>query len=136
MSKQDSHKKEPHEEILSFLTTEPLSKRFQSPFDLVNYAVRIAEQALQTRRPSMLHHPVPNLAQQVLLEIVNDQDLYIDVAMQKAKNEQIAREEAALRAQQEEAEQAALSEKQTAAKQRLEKRQHARAAKAALFVDV
>lgn len=129
-------KKEPHEEITSFLTTEPLKKRFQSPFDLVNYAVKLAGESLKTKRPSMLHQAVPNLAQQILLEIVNDQDLLIDAAILTAKREQLEREEAELRAQQEEAEQAALAEKSLAAKQRTEKRQNARAAKAPLLVDV
>lgn len=135
MTKKDPAKKNT-EEITSFLTTEPLSRRFSSPFDLVNYAVGIAEQALKTRRPSMLNHPVSNLSQQVLLEIVNDQDLLIDAAMQKARQEQQEREEVEKRMQQEEAEQAALAEKHHAAKQRLEKRQQARASKAVLFVDV
>lgn len=136
MTKKDPAQKNAQEEVTSFLTTEPLSRRFQSPFDLVNYAVEIAEQALHTKRPSMLHHTIPNLSQQVLLEIVNDQDLLIEAAMQKAREEQQQREEVEKRAQQEEAEQAAAAEKHHAAKQRLEKRQQARASKAALFVDV
>lgn len=129
-------KKDPRDELLSFLTTEPLSKRFQSPFDLVIYAVGLANQALETKRPSMLHHTVPNLSQQILLEILNDKDLLIDAAIQEATRQQAAREAATLLAQQEEAEQAALTEKNQAAKQRAEKRQNARAAKATVLLDV
>jgi hypothetical protein len=128
-------KKDSHEETLSFLTTEPLSKRFQSPFDLVIYAVGLAEQALETKRPSMLHAHIPNLSQQILLEILNEKDLLIDDAIKEAKREQAAREAAALLAQQEEAQQAALTEKNQTAKQRAEKRQSTRAAKTTALVD-
>lgn len=129
-------KKDPRDEVLSFLTTEPLSKRFSSPFDLVIYAVELATQSLETKRPSMLHHPVANLSQQILLEILNDKDLLIDAAIQEAKHAETAREAATLLAAQEEAEQAALSEKNQAAKQRAEKRQNARTIKATALLDV
>lgn len=62
-----------------FLTTEALSKRFISPFDLVNYAIRLAENAIKTGRAMRVTSDSQNLAQELLLEIVHNRDTFEEV---------------------------------------------------------
>lgn len=63
-------------EVREFLTTEQMSKRFKSPFDLVNYAIELARNAVATGRAARVTTDVQNLAQLILLEIVNYQDTF------------------------------------------------------------
>lgn len=62
-----------------FLTTEGLSKRFVSPFDLVNYAIRLADNAIKTGRAMRVTSDSQNLAQELLLEILNNKDTFEEV---------------------------------------------------------
>jgi hypothetical protein len=63
-------------EARDFLTTEQMSKRFKSPFDLVNYAIELAKNAVATGRAARVTTDVQNLAQTILLEILNYQDTF------------------------------------------------------------
>lgn len=62
-----------------FLTTEPISKRFRSPFDLVNYAIRLAANAISTGRPMRVRADTQNLSQHILLEILNNKDVFEEI---------------------------------------------------------
>lgn len=65
-------------QVREFLTTEQMAKRFKSPFDLVNYAIELAKNAIATGRAMQVTDDVQNLAQQILLEILNYQDTFDD----------------------------------------------------------
>lgn len=74
--------------IKDFLTTEQMSKRFKSPFDLVNYAIELAKKAVASGHSSKVTTDVQNLAQQILLEILNYQDTY-DEAYETEEEEEV-----------------------------------------------
>lgn len=63
-------------QVREFLTTEQMAKRFKSPFDLVNYAIELAKNAIATGRAMQITTDVQNLAQLILLEILNYQDTF------------------------------------------------------------
>lgn len=56
------------------LTTERLKKKFNSPFDLVNYSIKLAKDMIYTGRGCRVDTTVGNKAYQVLLEIAEDKD--------------------------------------------------------------
>jgi len=56
------------------LTTERLKKKFNSPFDLVNYSIKLAKDMIYTGRGCRVETTVGNKAYQVLLEIAEDKD--------------------------------------------------------------
>ena len=58
-------------------TNEMLKKRFDNNFELVNYAITLAENMLQTRREARLKLPIKNPAYVVLEEIAQGKD-YLD----------------------------------------------------------
>lgn len=61
------------------LTIEKLTKKFQSPFDLVNYAISLAENIVKTGRNSQVSTTVQNPAYWVLLEIYEGRDYFSDI---------------------------------------------------------
>lgn len=61
------------------LTNEKVCKKFKSQFDLVNYAIRLAENMIKTGRDSRVKIDSQNRALQVLSEIVNDKDQFDEI---------------------------------------------------------
>jgi hypothetical protein len=61
------------------LTNENLGKKFKSQFDLVNYAIRIAENMVRSGRDLSSKTDVQNPAMQVLNVIVKEEDFIEDV---------------------------------------------------------
>lgn len=61
------------------LTNEKVCKKFRSQFDLVNYAIRLAENMIKTGRDSRVKIDSQNRALQVLSEIVNDKDQFDEI---------------------------------------------------------
>lgn len=58
------------------LTNEKLSKKFNSSFELVNYAIKLAENIVKTGRNSAVRTTVQNPAYWALLEIVENKDTF------------------------------------------------------------
>lgn len=58
------------------LTNEKVCKKFKSQFDLVNYAIRLAENMIRTGRDSRVKIDTQNRALQIISEIVNDKDQF------------------------------------------------------------
>lgn len=71
------------------LTNERLSKKFNSSFELVNYAIKLAENIVKTGRNSAVKTYVQNPAYWALLEIVEDKDAFQDLVdeLQDVKSE-------------------------------------------------
>jgi hypothetical protein len=61
------------------LTTERLKKKFNSPFDLVNYSIKLAKDMIYTGRGCRVDTTVGNKAYQVLLEIAEDKDYLTEI---------------------------------------------------------
>jgi hypothetical protein len=59
------------------LTNEKLSRRFKSQFELVNYAIKLAENMIKTGRDPRIKTDIKNRAYQILQEITAGVD-YID----------------------------------------------------------
>lgn len=75
------------------LTSEPLQKRFKSQFDLVRYAIKLAEMRVKLGRDD--HHvgKVLNTAYEVLSDIADRKDPQVS---EEALDEMIAQEKAEL----------------------------------------
>lgn len=58
------------------LTNEKIRKKFASQFDLVNYAIRLAENMIQTGRDPRVKIDSHNRSMQVLSEIVSGKDTF------------------------------------------------------------
>lgn len=56
------------------LTNESIKKEFKSPFDLINYAIKLAKDMIRTDRACRVATPIQNRAYQVLLEIYEKKD--------------------------------------------------------------
>ena len=65
------------------LTNEKLRKKFKSQFDLVGYAIRLADNMIMTGRGPRVRTETQNPAMQVLAEIAADKDQF-DVILEKA----------------------------------------------------
>ena len=61
------------------LTNEKIRKKFASQFDLVNYAIRLAENMILTGRDPRVKTDSQNRSLQVLSEIVNDKDRFDEI---------------------------------------------------------
>lgn len=70
------------------LTTEPISKRFRSQFDLVNYAIQLAENVILTGRSNP---DLQNLSQQILLDILNNKDVFAPIPERKEETVAVER---------------------------------------------
>ncbi len=64
---------------LKFLTNERLSKRFDSPFTLVNYAIDLAKNYIDSGRPPRLNLSIDNPAYLILQEIQEGLDKFVTV---------------------------------------------------------
>lgn len=65
------------------LTNEKIRKKFASQFDLVNYAIRLAENMIQTGRDPRVKTDSQNRSLQVLCEIVNDKDRFDEIIIEE-----------------------------------------------------
>lgn len=63
----------------STLTNESLRGKFQSNFELVNYAIRLAENMVKTGRAPRIQTEVENPAVQILEEITAGKDRFDDI---------------------------------------------------------
>lgn len=61
------------------LTTEDLHKKFKNQFDLVNYAIRLAENMLKTGRDPRVKVEAQNRAIHVLEEIASGTDVFDEI---------------------------------------------------------
>ncbi|MEI8365665.1 MAG: hypothetical protein WCF65_04520 [Parachlamydiaceae bacterium] len=66
-------------DIKECLTNEKIRKKFVNQFDLVNYAIRLAENMIITGRDPRVKIDSQNRALQVLSEILNNKDKFDDV---------------------------------------------------------
>lgn len=65
------------------ITTEILSKKFINQFDLVNYAIRLADNMLKSGRPPRVAVDTDNPAVQVLGEIESGKDQIDEIIIPK-----------------------------------------------------
>lgn len=65
------------------LTHEKVGKKFNSSFELVNYAIKLAKNMIQTGRGCRVDTPIQNRAYQVLLEIAENKDQFLEVYSSK-----------------------------------------------------
>jgi hypothetical protein len=70
-----------------FKTNEKLAKKFKSQFDLVNYAIKLAENMIKSGRASRVRTPIQNRAFQILAEINIGLDRFDDI-VEKPRDEQ------------------------------------------------
>lgn len=61
------------------LTTEQIKTKFKSQFDLVNYAIRLAENMIKTGRDTRVRSGEQNRAMQILAEIAQGMDIFDDI---------------------------------------------------------
>lgn len=77
------------------LTNQQISKRFSNQFDLVNYAIILAENLIKTGRPPRVKIEGDNPVVQVLAEIEAGKDKLEDIVIE-LKKEEPSREETGL----------------------------------------
>lgn len=63
------------------LTTEDLKKKFTSQFELVNYAIRLAENMIKSGRGPRMKTDIQNRSLQILEEIATGRDEFDDIAV-------------------------------------------------------
>lgn len=61
------------------LTNEKIRKKFVSQFELVNYAIKLAENMIQSGRDPRVKIESQNRSLQVLSEILNDKDRFDEI---------------------------------------------------------
>jgi DNA-directed RNA polymerase subunit omega len=66
-------------DVKDFLTNEKVAKKFKNTFDLVNYAIRLAENMIKSGRDSRVRTDSQNRAMQILGEIINDKDEFDEI---------------------------------------------------------
>lgn len=66
------------------LTNENIKKKFKSQFELVNYAIRLAENMIRTGRDPRVKTDVQNRALQILVEINSGKDQFDEIPVQTA----------------------------------------------------
>lgn len=76
------------EQKKEMLTTEPISKRFKSQFELVTYSIKLAENMIRTGRGPRVKTDVQNVSHQILLEILNNLDSFEDTVVPKVEVKQ------------------------------------------------
>jgi DNA-directed RNA polymerase subunit omega len=62
------------------ITNEKLSKKFENNFDLVNYAISLAENMIKTGRETRVKSEVQNRAMLILEEINQGKDQFDDIS--------------------------------------------------------
>ncbi|MBS4168770.1 hypothetical protein [Parachlamydia sp. AcF125] len=63
----------------SSLTNEKISRKFGNQFDLVNYAIKLAENMIKTGRDARVRTESQNRALQVLAEIAENKDRFDEI---------------------------------------------------------
>ena len=71
-----------------YLTNEKIRKKFDSQFDLVNYAIKLAANMIHTGRDSRLKTDSQNRATIILSEIINGKDVFDDVIVRQKRDDQ------------------------------------------------
>lgn len=61
------------------LTNEKITKKFENQFDLVNYAIRLAENMIYTGRDARVRVDCQNRAMQILGEIALGKDVFDEI---------------------------------------------------------
>ena len=61
------------------LTNEKMTKKFKSSFDLVNYAIKLAENMIKTGRDTRVKSEVQNRAMLILQEIHEGKDQFDEI---------------------------------------------------------
>ena len=64
------------------LTNEKIRKKFNSQFELVNYAIRLAENMIKSGREPRVKIDSKNRALQILSEILNNKDRFDDIVIE------------------------------------------------------
>ena len=67
------------------LTNEKIRKKFASQFELVNYAIRLAENMILTGRDPRVKTDSQNRSLQVLTEILSDKDRFDEIVVQEVQ---------------------------------------------------
>ena len=73
--------------IKSSLTIEPLGEKFESNFELVNYAIELAKNIVVSGRECRVSTKVQNPAYWVLLEIESGKDVLEDIISEEGQEE-------------------------------------------------
>ena len=74
-------------ELKDHLTNEEIRGKFNNQFDLVNYAIKLVADMIQTGRAPRTATHTENPALQVLEEIVTGQDKFEELPKEKGKTE-------------------------------------------------
>lgn len=72
--------------IVASLTTEKIKQRFKSQFDLVSYAIRLAENMIRSGREPRIKTDIQNKALQVLSEIAAGKDQFDEILPEQNLN--------------------------------------------------
>lgn len=64
------------------LTNEKISKKFRNQFELVNYAIKLAENMIRTGRDPRIKTDTQNRAMQIITEIVTGKDAFDDIPVE------------------------------------------------------
>lgn len=83
--------------LIELLTTEELKTKFNSDFELVNYAIRLAENIIKSGKELNLDPEVLNLAYQILQMILQGKDELIDLSSDAEAAQEDATRDAILR---------------------------------------
>jgi DNA-directed RNA polymerase subunit K/omega len=70
-------------DIIDNLTNEEISKKFNNQFDLVNYAIKLATNMIQTGREPRVRMNTENPALLILEEIAEGKDVFIEAPKEK-----------------------------------------------------
>lgn len=65
------------------LTNEKICKKFKSQFDLVNYAIKLAENMIKSGRDCRVKIDSQNRALQVMSEIIQDKDYFDEIIVEE-----------------------------------------------------
>src|SRR5690349_5162878 len=83
-------------DLKDFLTNEKLAKKFKSQFELVNYAIKLAENMIRTGRDTRVKTDLQNRAMQILAEIANNKDQFDEIPVAQETRDQPAHFESRL----------------------------------------
>lgn len=76
-------------DLKDYLTNEKIRKKFGNQFDLVNYAIKLAENMIITGRDPRVKTESQNRSLQVLTEILNGKDHLDDLLLELADEEEV-----------------------------------------------
>lgn len=75
-------------DLKDYLTNEKIRKKFGNQFDLVNYAIKLAENMILTGRDPRVKTDSQNRSLQVLTEILNGKDHLDDLTLEFPDDEE------------------------------------------------